>query len=152
MQIVDKMLIFIPVLFISGTVVDAETCNLKLDTLYHYYMGYYEQHLTTGVLSNEDELISFLQKTGYNKERAMKTTAVTQDFSKKTVFVFAGWPCTVINILEDSTEITLQYREEYRRTGTDDGVEYARPANIAVIYAIPRTGKSIAFIDITRKQ
>lgn len=152
MRIVDNILILIPILLIVGAV-DAEKINVRFDTLYYYYTGNFEQHLITVIVRNQEELTSVLWKTGYNNGKAMKKPAVTTDFSKQTVFAFAGWPCTIIKIIEDSTSIDIHYKEDYRNIDTrNDDREYARPANVALICAIPYTDKSIAFLNTTRKK
>ena len=152
MRIVDNILILIPILLIVGAA-DAENINVRFDTLYYYYTGNFEQHLITVIVKNQEELTSVLRKTGYNNEKAMKNPAVTTDFSKQTVFAFAGWPCTIIKIIEDSTMIVIHYREDYRNIDTsDDDREYARPANVALICTIPHTDKPITFLNTPRKQ
>jgi hypothetical protein len=146
------MLILIPILQIVSAA-SAENLNNRFDTLYYYFTGYFEPHLITVIVKNQEELTSVLQKTGYNSKKAMKKPAFAPDFCKQTVFAFAGWPCTIINIIEDSTTISIHYREDYRDIdSSNDDREYSRPANVAMIAAIPLTGKTITFVNSTRKQ
>jgi hypothetical protein len=148
MQIAAIIKASLLILSIIG-VVCAGYSNERLDTLYQYYMGYTEQHISHVVLQNEEELTSFLQKTGYDNEKALKKPSITIDFGKLAVFAFAGWPCTIITILEDSANVTVQYREDYRDRDPNDRRKYMRPSNVVAIYAIPNTSKKILFKDVT---
>ena len=147
MLIVDKMIVLSSILLISGAGC-AVYCNVKLDTLYQYSMGCHEQHLSTKIFMNGEVLESFLQKTEYKNNKAIKKPASTPDFNKQTFFAFSGWPCTIINILEDSTKITLQYSEDCREIDPNDRREYSRPQNVVAVYAVPHTSKKILFKDI----
>jgi len=151
MKAIIKMSLFFPILFCSGASFRGY-CDVKFDTIYHYYMRYYEQHLSTVILQNEKALSDFLTQTGFNDDDAIKKPASLPDFSKYTVFAFAGWPCTIIKILEDSAKITVHYQENYRDMDTANGLAYSRPANEAIVYVISRTDKPIEFLNVSRKK
>lgn len=150
MKAIIKMSLFFPILFFSGAA-DQGHSNIEIDTLYRYYIRYHEQHLSTVILSNEKELTGFLASTGFKADRAIKKPDFAPDFSKHTLFAFAGWPCTIINIFEDSVKIIVHYKEDYRNIDSDKGPEYSRPANEAVVYAISRTNKTIEFVEVSGK-
>lgn len=121
----------------------------KVDTLCAYELSYNEGHLTQVVFNTEKELTFFLDSTGYKTSRVIKSMSAKPDFGKSVYFAFAGWPCKITNIVEKKDSLIVNYKEEYRDTKNSDGIVHSRPASIAVVYFIPFTKKSIAFLDET---
>lgn len=121
----------------------------NINTLCLYELSYFEEHLTKKIFNNDSNLTSFMDTTGYKDSRIIKGKKTTPDFNKFVYFAFAGWPCTITNIIEKKDSVIVQYKEEFRNTNNSHRIAPSRPVSVAAVYYIPFTKKTIVFFDCT---
>jgi hypothetical protein len=107
-------------------------------------------------IQNDSQMTVFLNFTKYNDEyyrHDIKQMTSTPDFKKWTYFALAGWPCIITDISQDDNTMTVTYKEKRPPPCVEDDPalcpQYSRPADVAFIYFIPYTEKTVAFVDIT---
>jgi hypothetical protein len=132
---------------------------VQFDTLCAYgissYVNFPKNNMATAI-QNDSQMTEFLNFTKYNDEyyrHDIKQLASAPDFKKWTYFALAGWPCIITDISQDDNTITVTYKEKRPPPCVEDDPaqcpQYSRPADVAFIYFIPYTEKTLAFVDIT---